>query len=89
MTPTAMTWAEPTQLCLSVRLGYEACPGRELMEVVRLLEQGGLDLDASLRLWGRERSPRCEGTAGARRRVSDIAGDGAQQLRQGYASPHG
>lgn len=33
-------------------LGYEACRD-ELIEVVRVLEQGGLDLDASLRLWER------------------------------------
>ena len=33
-------------------LGYEQCRD-ELIEVVRLLEQGGLDLDASLTLWER------------------------------------
>lgn len=32
------------------QLGYEDCRD-ELIEVVRLLEQGGLDLDASLKLW--------------------------------------
>lgn len=63
------------------QLGYEACRD-ELMEVVRLLEQGGLDLDASLRLWerGEQLAKRCEGhLAGARQRVSDVlAGDEAQ-----------
>ena len=34
------------------QLDYEACRD-ELIEVVRLLEQGGLDLDASLKLWVR------------------------------------
>ena len=34
------------------QLGYEKCRD-ELIEVVRLLEQGGLDLDASLKLWER------------------------------------
>ncbi len=49
-TPTVMTSAEPTT-CQS--LGYEARRD-ELMEVAKwLLEQGGLDLDASLRLWER------------------------------------
>ena len=33
-------------------LGYEECRD-ELIEVVRVLEQGGLDLDASLQLWER------------------------------------
>src|ERR1700745_4209072 len=53
------------------QLGYEACRD-ELIEVVRLLEQGGLDLDASLKLWERgeqlaERGE--EHLAGARQRV--------------------
>ena len=46
----------------------------ELVEVVRLLEHAGLDLDASLRLWerGEELAKRCEEhLAGARRRVED------------------
>ena len=33
-------------------LGYEECRD-ELIEVVQALEQGGLDLDASLQLWER------------------------------------
>jgi exodeoxyribonuclease VII small subunit len=43
------------------------------MEVVRLLEQGGLDLDASLTLWerGEQLAKRCEEhLAGARERVA-------------------
>ena len=55
------------------QLGYEACRD-ELIEVVRLLEQGGLDLDASLKLWerGEELAKRCEKhLAGARKRVED------------------
>ena len=60
-------------------LGYEKCRD-ELIEVVRLLEQGGLDLDASLNLWerGEQLAKRCEEhLAGARKRVSDAlaAGD--------------
>jgi exodeoxyribonuclease VII small subunit len=54
-------------------LGYEACRD-ELIEVVRLLEQGGLDLDASLKLWerGEQLAKRCEEhLAGARKRIED------------------
>jgi exodeoxyribonuclease VII small subunit len=52
-------------------LGYEEARD-ELMTVVQQLEQGGLDLDASLTLWerGEELARRCEEhLAGARRRV--------------------
>ena len=61
------------------QLGYEKCRD-ELIEVVRLLEQGGLDLDASLTLWerGEQLVKRCEEhLAGARKRISDVlaAGD--------------
>lgn len=52
-------------------LGYEQCRD-ELIEVVRLLEQGGLDLDASLTLWerGEALARRCEEhLAGARERI--------------------
>lgn len=55
------------------QLGYEQCRD-ELIEVVRLLEQGGLDLDESLSLWekGEQLARRCEEhLAGARRRVED------------------
>lgn len=54
-------------------LGYETCRD-ELIEVVRRLEQGGLDLDASLKLWerGEKLANRCEEhLAGARQRVAD------------------
>lgn len=61
-------------------LGYEACRD-ELIEVVRQLEQGGLDLDASLQLWerGEQLAKRCEEhLAGARKRIEDAlaSGDG-------------
>ena len=52
-------------------LGYEQCRD-ELIEVVRVLEQGGLDLDASLKLWerGEELAKRCEEhLAGAQARI--------------------
>jgi exodeoxyribonuclease VII small subunit len=54
-------------------LGYEEARD-ELIEVVQRLEQGGLDLDASLKLWERgEKLARCceEHLAGARKRVED------------------
>ncbi|WP_421844624.1 exodeoxyribonuclease VII small subunit [Mycobacterium sp.] len=60
------------------QLGYEDCRD-ELIEVVRLLEQGGLDLDASLRLWerGEQLAKRCEEhLAGARQRVTDALAGG-------------
>ncbi|TPG35922.1 exodeoxyribonuclease VII small subunit [Mycolicibacterium hodleri] len=52
-------------------MGYEESRD-ELIEVVRQLEQGGLDLDASLQLWerGEELAKRCEEhLAGAREKV--------------------
>lgn len=63
------------------QMGYEEARD-ELVEVVRLLEQGGLDLDSSLKLWerGEKLAKRCEEhLAGARKRVEDAlgAGDGA------------
>ena len=60
------------------QLGYEACRD-ELVEVVRVLEQGGLDLDASLKLWerGEQLAKRCEEhLAGARKRVEDALAAG-------------
>jgi exodeoxyribonuclease VII small subunit len=61
------------------QLGYEKCRD-ELIEVVRVLEQGGLGLDASLALWerGEQLAKRCEEhLAGARKRVTEAlaAGD--------------
>jgi exodeoxyribonuclease VII small subunit len=65
-------------------LGYEQCRD-ELIDVVQRLEQGGLDLDASLSLWerGEQLAKRCEEhLAGARRRVREALdaapGDDAQ-----------
>ncbi|GJF13818.1 exodeoxyribonuclease 7 small subunit [Mycolicibacterium cyprinidarum] len=52
-------------------LGYEAARD-ELIDVVGQLEHGGLDLDASLKLWerGEQLAKRCEEhLAGARKRV--------------------
>lgn len=52
-------------------LGYEEARD-ELIAVVQHLEQGGLDLDASLNLWerGEKLAQRCEEhLAGARQRV--------------------
>ncbi|MGA7050424.1 MAG: exodeoxyribonuclease VII small subunit [Mycobacterium sp.] len=60
------------------QLGYEACRD-ELVEVVRLLELGGLDLDESLQLWerGEQLAKRCEEhLAGARQRVADALAAG-------------
>jgi exodeoxyribonuclease VII small subunit len=63
------------------QLGYEECRD-ELVEVVQLLEHGGLDLDASLNLWerGEKLAKRCEEhLAGARKRVADaLAEDGSE-----------
>jgi exodeoxyribonuclease VII small subunit len=53
------------------KLGYEEARD-ELIDVVRQLEQGGLDLDASLKLWERgEELAKCceEHLAGAREKV--------------------
>ena len=57
-------------------LGYEQCRD-ELIDVVRVLEQGGLDLDASLSLWerGEALAKRCEEhLAGARARIEQVIG---------------
>jgi exodeoxyribonuclease VII small subunit len=56
------------------QLGYEEARD-ELMAVVQQLEQGGLDLETSLKLWerGEELAKRCEEhLAGARKRVEDV-----------------
>ncbi|KAA8888677.1 exodeoxyribonuclease VII small subunit [Nocardia colli] len=53
--------------------GYERARD-ELVNVVKMLEQGGLDLDESLALWerGEALANRCEEhLAGARKRVED------------------
>jgi exodeoxyribonuclease VII small subunit len=56
------------------QLGYEDARD-ELIEVVKVLEQGGLDLDSSLKRWerGEELAKRCEEhLAGARKKVEDV-----------------
>jgi exodeoxyribonuclease VII small subunit len=60
------------------QLGYEECRD-ELIDVVRLLEQGGLGLDESLQVWerGEQLAKRCEEhLAGARKRVTDALAAG-------------
>jgi exodeoxyribonuclease VII small subunit len=63
-------------------MGYEEARD-ELIEVVQRLEQGGLDLDASLKLWerGEELARCCEShLAGARKRVEDaLAAKGSEE----------
>jgi exodeoxyribonuclease VII small subunit len=78
MVPDAGENSETESITPISQLGYEACRD-ELIEVVRLLEQGGLDLDASLRLWerGEQLAKRCEEhLAGARQRVTDALSAG-------------
>jgi exodeoxyribonuclease VII small subunit len=79
MAPERDTGPEETRPAIPIsQLGYEACRD-ELIEVVRLLEQGGLDLDASLQLWerGEQLAKRCEEhLAGARKRVEDALASG-------------
>ncbi|MCP9270726.1 exodeoxyribonuclease VII small subunit [Mycolicibacterium arenosum] len=63
------------------QLGYEEARD-ELVDVVRQLEQGGLDLDTSLKLWerGEELAKRCEEhLAGARERVEQTLAAKAEQ----------
>lgn len=65
-------------------LGYEQARD-ELVEVVRVLEQGGLDLDASLALWerGEALATRCEEhLAGARTRVENALAKAAHGTDQ-------
>ncbi|BBX86487.1 exodeoxyribonuclease VII small subunit [Mycolicibacterium aubagnense] len=60
------------------QLGYEDARD-ELIEVVRRLEAGGLDLDTSLQLWerGEQLAKRCEAhLAGARKKVEDALATG-------------
>lgn len=60
------------------QLGYEKARD-ELIEVVRQLEAGGLDLDTSLQLWerGEQLAKRCEEhLAGARKKVEDALATG-------------
>ncbi|RAV00097.1 exodeoxyribonuclease VII small subunit [Mycolicibacter senuensis] len=69
-----MATEQPASMKPVSDLGYEHCRD-ELIEVVQRLEQGGLDLDASLGLWerGEQLAKRCEEhLAGARKRVQDV-----------------
>ncbi|MBD0323410.1 MAG: exodeoxyribonuclease VII small subunit [Aldersonia sp.] len=69
---------EPKPMTDVSELGYEQARD-ELVEVVRTLEQGGLDLDASLALWerGEALARRCEEhLAGARKRIEAALGGG-------------
>ncbi|MEZ0051597.1 exodeoxyribonuclease VII small subunit [Mycobacterium sp. MAA66] len=62
-------------------LGYEDARD-ELIEVVRRLEEGGLDLDTSLQLWerGEQLAKRCEEhLAGARKRVEEALAAGTDE----------
>ncbi|HEX7826173.1 MAG TPA: exodeoxyribonuclease VII small subunit [Mycobacterium sp.] len=64
------------------QLGYEKARD-ELIEVVRQLEAGGLDLDTSLQLWerGEQLAKRCEEhLAGARKKVEDALATGADDV---------
>ena len=73
--------SEPQPATPISELGYEKCRD-ELIDVVRRLEQGGLDLDASLQLWerGEELAKRCEEhLAGARQRVTDALAAGESE----------
>ncbi|QIS15485.1 exodeoxyribonuclease VII small subunit [Nocardia arthritidis] len=72
-----MTLADPgtpdDELAEIAGFGYERARD-ELVNVVKMLEQGGLDLDESLALWerGEALANRCEQhLAGARKRVED------------------
>ena len=63
------------------QLGYENARD-ELIEVVRRLEAGGLDLDTSLQLWerGEQLAKRCEEhLAGARKKVEDALAAGTEE----------
>lgn len=62
-----------TELAEIATFGYERARD-ELVNVVKMLEQGGMDLDDSLALWerGEALANRCEEhLAGARKRVED------------------
>lgn len=65
---------DPSAWTPVTELGYEQARD-ELVEVVGVLEQGGLDLDTSLKLWerGEALANRCEEhLAGARERIEAV-----------------
>ncbi|MEV6069638.1 exodeoxyribonuclease VII small subunit [Nocardia sp. NPDC052001] len=70
-----------TDLTEIAGFGYERARD-ELVNVVKMLEQGGLDLDDSLTLWerGEALANRCEEhLAGARKRVEDALAHRSQE----------
>lgn len=72
-------------------LGYEQARD-ELVDVVRVLEAGGQDLDTSLALWerGEELAARCEEHLdGARKRIDAVLGDGDEEGSDAEAGPSG
>lgn len=77
-----MADSDKDELAEIAGFGYERARD-ELVNVVKMLEQGGMDLDESLALWerGEALANRCEEhLAGARRRVEDaLAGTGTDE----------
>ncbi|MBF6187683.1 MULTISPECIES: exodeoxyribonuclease VII small subunit [Nocardia] len=68
-----MADSDKDELAEIAGFGYERARD-ELVNVVKMLEQGGMDLDESLALWerGEALANRCEEhLAGARKRVED------------------
>lgn len=68
-----MADSDKDELAEIAGFGYERARD-ELVNVVKMLEQGGMDLDDSLALWerGEALATRCEEhLAGARRRIED------------------
>ncbi|QKT06648.1 exodeoxyribonuclease VII small subunit [Gordonia sp. X0973] len=68
---------DPSSWTPVAELGYEQARD-ELVEVVGALEQGGLDLDTSVKLWerGEALANRCEEhLAGARERIEAVLND--------------
>ncbi|WP_174375429.1 exodeoxyribonuclease VII small subunit [Nocardia higoensis] len=77
-----MADSDKDELAEIAGFGYERARD-ELVNVVKMLEQGGMDLDDSLALWerGEALANRCEEhLAGARRRVEDaLAGTDSEE----------
>ena len=72
-----MSSIDPSTWTPVAELGYEQARD-ELIEVVGTLEQGGLDLDTSLKLWerGEALATRCEEHLdGARERIEAVLTD--------------
>jgi len=82
---TDATSADDNTLAEIATFGYERARD-ELVGVVKMLEQGGLDLDDSLALWerGEALANRCEEhLAGARQRVEDALSHSATDRDDG------